>query len=193
MQLFKRYVSVRGLTAFAFEILLIAGSLLVATRLHGPADDADLLWRIALATTFFLVCLYFCDFYDLTVVHSTGEIVVRLLQAGGAASIILAAVYFVAPDVAVRDTAFFPSLALFLSGMLTWRLLFNAISQTPGLNEGILIVGTGPAAQAVARRFSTQHDFAYQLVGFVDEGPAADIQRSPPVLGGTDQIRDLVV
>ena len=35
MQLFKRSVSARGLTAFGFEILLIAGSLLLATRFYG--------------------------------------------------------------------------------------------------------------------------------------------------------------
>ncbi len=39
MQLFKRSVSARGLTAFGFEILLVAGSLLVATLLYGPAND----------------------------------------------------------------------------------------------------------------------------------------------------------
>jgi sugar transferase (PEP-CTERM system associated) len=196
MRLFKRYVSARGLTAFAFEILLIAGSLLIATRLHAPADDADLVWRVALATGLFLVCLYFNDFYDLTIVHSTGEIIVRLLQAGGAASIILAAVYFVIPEVAVRERAFFPSLALFLALTLMWRLVFNAVSQTRGLAERVLIIGTDTAAQAVARQIASQHDFAYRLVGFVDdapaEKPAENLPRHAPVLGGTKDIGYLV-
>jgi sugar transferase (PEP-CTERM system associated) len=192
MRLFKRYVSARGLTAFAFEILLIAGSLLVATRLHAPTDDADLIWRVALATGLFLVCLYFNDFYDLTVVDSAGEIVVRLFQAGGAASIILAAVYFIAPDLAVRERAFFPSLALFLSLTLIWRLFFNAVSQTRGLVERVLIIGTDTAAQAVARQIAWQHDFAYRLVGFVDDAPADDLPRYAPVLGGTKDIGYLV-
>jgi hypothetical protein len=37
------------------------------------------------------LCLYYNDFYDLTLVHSNRELVVRLLQAVGTASIILAA------------------------------------------------------------------------------------------------------
>ena len=75
MQLFKRSVSARGLTAFGFEILLIAGSLLVATRLYAPADDRRFVWRIVLPTGLFLVCLYFNDFYDLTIVRSGREVV----------------------------------------------------------------------------------------------------------------------
>jgi sugar transferase (PEP-CTERM system associated) len=192
MRLFKRSVSVRGLTAFAFDILLIAGSLLIATRLHAPTDDADLVWRVALATGFFLVCLYFNDFYDLTVVQSTGEIVVRLLQACGAASIILAAVYFIAPVVAVREKAFFPSLALFLAATLAWRLLFNAVSQTRGLADRVLIIGTDTAAQAVAHQIGWQHDFAYHLVGFVDDAPAGNLPQYAPILGGTKDIGYLV-
>src|SRR5262245_27398519 len=131
MQLFKRPVSARGLTAFGFEILLIVGSLLLAARLFGRADDPGLAWRILLTTGLFLVCLYYNDFYDLTVVQSSREMVVRLLQAGGAASIILAGVYFAAPAVAVRGDAFFPSLALFLVATLTWRFAFNVVIRAP--------------------------------------------------------------
>jgi hypothetical protein len=58
MQLFKRPVSARGLTAFGFEIMLMVGSLLLAARLFGRADDPGLVWRIVLTTGLFLVCLY---------------------------------------------------------------------------------------------------------------------------------------
>ena len=112
MQLFKRSVSARGLTAFGFEILLVAGSLLVAALLYGPANDPGFLWRIVLPTGLVLVCLYYNDFYDLTIVHSEREVVIRLFQAGGVASILLALIYFVLPAVAVHYRTFFPSLFL---------------------------------------------------------------------------------
>jgi sugar transferase (PEP-CTERM system associated) len=192
MQLFKRSVSVRNVTAFAFEILLIAGSLFFVMSLYQPTADAGLVWRIVLATGFFLVCLYYNDFYDLTVVHSSRETVVRLFQAGGAASIILAFIYLVLPALAVRDGAFLPALGLFLAATLTWRLVFNAVSQAPPLIENLLIVGTGAAAVAVARQIQKRHDFSYQIVGFVDDGPTAALPLGNQVIGRSSEIGALV-
>jgi sugar transferase (PEP-CTERM system associated) len=193
MQLFKRSVSARGLTAFSFEILLIAGSLLLAIRLTGPAEDPDLLWRILLATGLFLVCLYYNDFYDLSVVHSSRETGVRLLQAGGAASIILACIYQVIPNLALREGAFFPSLGIFLVGTLTWRLAFNVVIRAPRLVENVLVVGTGVAAVAIAREIRKQRDFAYHIVGFAGGAPASPFPRGyPRVIGETRDIGALV-
>ena len=170
MQVFKRSVSARGLTAFSFEIVLIAACLLLATRLYGQPDDPAFAWRILLPTGVFLVCLYFNDFYDLTVVRSGREVLVRLFQAGGAGSILLALIYFVLPALAVQHRTFFPSLLLFLVAILTWRFAFNVLIRTPQLVENVLIVGTGSMAIGVARQIFEQHNFAYRIVGFAAEG-----------------------
>ena len=191
MQLFKRSISARNLTAVTFEIFLLAGSLVIASSLNEPAADG-LAWRVLLATGLFLVCLYYNDFYDLTIVHSSRETVVRLFQAGGAASILLAFIYLVVPHAAVHDGAFFPSLGFFLAGTLTWRLLFNAVSQTPRLVENVLIVGTGAAATALARQIQEQHYFAYRILGFIDDNPLAAMPPGWRVIGQSSEIRTLV-
>jgi sugar transferase (PEP-CTERM system associated) len=191
MQLFKRSVSARNLTAFAFEILLIAGSLFIATWIHEPAGEPDLFLRILLATSLFIVCLYYNDFYDLTVVHSHRETVVRLFQAGGAASIILALIYFLQPGLAVRN-AFLPSLAFFLVAVLTWRLLFNVVSRAPRLVENVLIVGTGESAVTLARQILEQHDFPYHIVGFADDEPSLGLPKGCRVLGPASDVGALV-
>jgi sugar transferase (PEP-CTERM system associated) len=193
MQLFKRPVSARGLTAFGFEIMLMVGSLLLAARLFGRADDPGLVWRIVLTTGLFLVCLYYNDFYDLTLVQSAREMIVRLLQAGGAASIILAVLYFVVPAMAVNSDAFFPSLALFLGATLTWRFAFNVVIRTPRLVENILIVGTGPMAIGVARTMFMQHDFACHIVGFVGDSAGAHMPPGyPEIIGGPADMASMV-
>jgi sugar transferase (PEP-CTERM system associated) len=194
MQLFKRSVSARGLTAFSFEILLIAGSLLLATWLYAPVNDGGALWRIVLPTGLFLVCLYYNDFYDLTIVRSGREVVIRLFQAGGVASILLALIYVVLPAVAVQHRAFFPSLFLFLGTVLAWRFAFNRLILTPRLVENVLIVGTGPVALALARQIAEQHDFGYRVVGFAGfRSTAASIPAGyPRVLGEPTEIGELV-
>jgi sugar transferase (PEP-CTERM system associated) len=184
MQLFKRSVSARGLTAFSFELVLVAACLLLVTRFYGQPDDPAFAWRIILPTCVFFVCLYFNDFYDLTLVQSGREVLVRLLQAGGAASILLALIYFVLPALAVQGGAFIPSLLLFLAAILTWRFAFNVLIRTPQLVENILIVGTGPDAVRVARQIFDQRNFAYRIVGFAADGAPPSLPLGfPRVLG----------
>src|SRR5919109_2938905 len=99
MQLFNRYVSPRGLTVFGCEILLIFGSVAIAARAHGAgADVAHDVWKIALITGLCQLCFYYNDLYDLTVVQSSRELIIRLLQATGAAAIVLAVACVTVPS-----------------------------------------------------------------------------------------------
>src|SRR4051812_36525709 len=115
MQLFNRHVSPRGLTAFGREILLIFGLVAIAARAHGVGADvgADL-WKIALVTGLCQLCFYYNDLYALTVVHSSRELLIRLLQAAGAASIIIALLYLMMPSLAMGNGIFVSSPATFL-------------------------------------------------------------------------------
>ena len=85
MQLFKRHVSPHELILFAVEIIVICAAMLVAIRLHGAAD-ATVPWQILPAAALCQLCLYYNDVYDLTQVQSGRELLVRLVQAAGAAS-----------------------------------------------------------------------------------------------------------
>src|SRR5256885_16753917 len=93
MQVFNRQVSARGLTVFGFETMLISGSILVAADVHGSLNDAmGAVWKIVAITALCELCFYYNDLYDLTLVHSKSELVIRVLQGAGAAAIALAAV-----------------------------------------------------------------------------------------------------
>src|SRR5262245_46731573 len=122
MQLFNRHVSMRSLTVFAGELLLIFGSVALAAILEHTPDLPANLWKIALVTLICQVCLYYNDFYDLTVVHSNRELVVRLLQAVGAASIVLGGIYIVRPDLMIGNGIFMSALFVFVVAILGWRL-----------------------------------------------------------------------
>ena len=194
MQVFKRSISARSLTAFAFEMLLVSGSLVVATRLYGPPDDPTLLWRVAFYTALFLACLYYNDFYDFTMVRSGREVFVRAVQAAGVATILAALVYIVLPTITPEHNAFFPSLFLCLATLLVWRFAFNFVIQTPQLTENVLIVGTGPVARTLARQIAAQHDFAYRVVGFAgpDDYTGEYEEGSPRVLGEGSELAHLI-
>jgi sugar transferase (PEP-CTERM system associated) len=194
MQLFNRYVSTRSLTVFGGELLLIFGSVALAAGLQNTPDLAGNLWKIALVTVVCQLCLYYNDFYDLTLVHSNRELVVRLLQAVGAASIVLAAVYFIVPALMIGDGIFVSALFVFLVGILGWRLLFNQLTASSRLQERILVVGTGLTARKVARQILDQREFAYRVIGFIDEDPArvGEPLVNPGIIGSHADIPRLI-
>jgi sugar transferase (PEP-CTERM system associated) len=186
MQLFNRYVSTRSLTVFGGELLLIFGSVALAAAFQDTPDLAANLWKIAVVTLICQLCLYYNDFYDLTLVHSNRELVVRLLQAGGAASILLAALYFIQPDLMIGNGIFVSALFVFLVAILGWRLVFNSVTGSLKLDEErVLFVGTGETARKVARQILDQHEFAYRVIGFIDEDPSRIGERivNPAIVG----------
>src|SRR3954451_14367471 len=172
MQVFNRNVSMRGLTVFGFEIVLISGSMALAASLHGgfnsPAADA-ILWKIAAVTALCELCFYYNDLYDLTIVQLNRELIVRLLQAAGAATIVLAAGCVVFPSLLLDPGTFVTAMGVFVVAVLTWRIAFNRFAHDPHIEERVLIVGTGLTARKLAQQMGRQQDFAYRLVGFVDE------------------------
>ena len=194
MQVFNRYVSTRSLTVFAAELLLISGSVAAAAAIQDTPDLAGNLWKVGLVTLVCQLCLYYNDFYDLTLVHSNRELVVRLLQAAGAASIVLAALYFIVPTLMIGDGIFVSALFVFMVGIFGWRLLFNAMSRSLRLSERILVVGTGETARKVTRQILAQHEFAYRVVGFIDDDASRIGERivNPGVIGTPADIARLI-
>ena len=194
MQVFNRYVSTRSITVFAAELLLISGSVAAAAAFQNTPDLAGNLWKVGLVTIVCQLCLYYNDFYDLTLVHSNRELVVRLLQAAGAASIVLAALYFVLPALMIGDGIFVSALFVFMVGIFGWRLLFNSLSRSLRLSERILIVGTGDTARKVTRQILDQHDFAYNVVGFIDDDASRIGERivNPGIVGTPADISRLI-
>jgi sugar transferase (PEP-CTERM system associated) len=194
MQLFNRYVSTRRLTIFAGELLLIFGSVALAAAVQQTPNLDENLWKIGLVTVICQLCLYYNDFYDLTLVHSSRELIVRLLQAAGAASIVLAALYFVAPQLMIGNGIFVSALFVFMIAILGWRLAFNQITGSLKLEERLLFVGTGETARKVARQILDQHEFAYRVIGFIDNDRSRVGQRivNPAIIGTPDDIDRLV-
>jgi sugar transferase (PEP-CTERM system associated) len=195
MQLFNRYVSTRSLTVFAGELLLIFGSVALAAAMQNTPDLASNLGKIVLVTLICQLCLYYNDFYDLTLVHSSRELIVRLLQAAGAASIVLAALYFVAPHLMIGNGIFVSALFVFLVAILCWRLAFNSVTGSLKLDEErVLFVGTGETARKVARQILDQHEFAYRVIGFIDDDASRIGERivNPAIVGTPADMERLI-
>src|SRR3954467_418669 len=190
MQVFNRHVSARGLTVFGFETVLITGAILLAAQMHGSFDDAvSGLWRVVLITALCELCFYYNDLYDLTVVHSTTELAVRILRGAGAVAIVLAVLSVLAPGILIGSGTFLTALGILLIAVPAWRLAFDGVTRDLQMAERVLILGTGPAARSVAELIGSQHDYPYRVVGFVDDSPA---NAGSGVAGAGSELSDLM-
>jgi sugar transferase (PEP-CTERM system associated) len=193
MQLFNRQISAKGATIFGIETLLIPTSILLAARVHGAADAwASSAWQILLITALCELCLYYNDLYDLSVVHSAPELLVRVLQAMGAVAIVLAAAYVTAPSVMFDAGTIITALMLFVIGVMTWRMAFASLAHDARLEERVLVIGTGKTAHVLARQMAMQQDFAYRLVGFLDDGQQSARVRAHDVLGAIGDLERIL-
>lgn len=192
MRVFNRHVSHRHLIVFTGELLVILSAMAFVAHRYSPDNNLlTAVWKAAVVTAVCLLCLYYNDLYDLTVVRSAREMFIRLLQGVGAASILIALIYLAAPSLMVADGAFLPAAAIFLTGILAWRLVF--VRMAP-FGERILIVGTDTTAQTVARQVLAQQDFPYQIIGFIDHDPAriGESVVNPRIVGTPADIEQLV-
>jgi sugar transferase (PEP-CTERM system associated) len=191
MQVFERYVAPHEFVVFAFEILLIPGALIVAVVLQHPTGSSAVLWKVLPAAVLCQLCLYYNDFYDLRLVHSWGELLVRLIQAVGATTLVLGVIYLLIPSLAIHPAAVLRSLTALGLTVLAWRLLFNRLVTASTFVEQTLVIGTGVAARAVAEELVSRHAFAYHVVGFVDDRPV-DRALPAPLLGTLAEIPAIV-
>jgi sugar transferase (PEP-CTERM system associated) len=191
----------RRVLLFVLETLLIVSAVAVAAYLRLGHDA----WKIAvsengiykalLLAVLTQACLYYADLYDLRLVADRRELFVRLLQAMGATSFVLAAVYFWFPGVIIGRGVFVIAAALIIVLVAAWRLVFEWLGRELIPQTRLLLVGTSPAALTLARElYDRRHELGVSIVGFVDPDPAKVGQSmiNPGVIGTIEDIPSIV-
>jgi len=101
-----------------------------------------------------------------------------VLQALGAAALILAVIYFWFPQFAFGK-AVFPAAAIVVALLVTgWRVAFSWFSKRVGPHERLLVVGTSITGQSLVGELSEREELGVTIIGFVDVESAPDA-RSP--------------
>ena len=172
-------VTARIVLLVCFEAALIALAVGAGAwlRLGGDARILFLVefgWqKTLLVAVVCQLCLYYSDLYDFRTVSDRRELFVRLTQALGATSVILAVAYFWFPQLMLGRGVFILSAAVVLVVITGWRLAFEWITRALGPRERLLLIGTGPGSVELARELhELRHTLGVQIVGFVDADPA---------------------
>src|SRR5690242_13774332 len=102
----------RGTALVLVEHVLIVLAVVsaAAVRLGAPdvsvAVNIELLWRAVLVAGVLQICLHYCDLYDLRTLEDRRDLLAGLVRALGAASVILAILYFCMPTLIIGRGVF---------------------------------------------------------------------------------------
>jgi sugar transferase (PEP-CTERM system associated) len=192
----------RTASLVVFESTLIVGAVALATVIRLGLEESwllinnrEFLTKAALIAGVCQLCLYFADLYDLRVVADRRDLIVRVLQSLSATSILLAVLYFWFPTLIIGRGVFLVAAFLVITVVVGWRLLFEWMARKVGNSEKLLLIGTTPAAVALARElFERRIELGVEIVGFVDADPARVGQPllNPGIIGTIDDIPAIV-
>ena len=183
------------------ESVLMFGALVAASYLRLGGDAWTLLseqngfLRVILVIIVCQTSLHYADMYDVRFIGDTRDLLIRLFQALGATSLVLAVVYFWYPDAMIGRGVFLLASILLVVTVIVWRLLWAWVSRRAAPRERLLLVGTNPAAVDLARELhQRRQELGVEIVGFVDTDPArvGTTVINPGVVGTVDDIMTLV-
>jgi sugar transferase (PEP-CTERM system associated) len=133
------------------------------------ADNPALFGKALLVSVICQFCLYYADIYDLRNIGSKLEVCLRVLQALGAAALILAALFSLFPQMRLGAGIVETALLAIVFGIFLWRIFVEWINRAYGAGERILLVGSGNSVHALIRELRGRPDLPITLVGVVEE------------------------
>jgi hypothetical protein len=179
MEVFRRHVRPRSVSLIACEAAVIVAAVMAAAyvRMNEAAWMAmswpELLVKAGLVGITTQVCLCSAELHDLRVLADRRELLVRLVQALGATSLLLGAVYFWAPQLSIGRGALVISAAGIVVAVSSWRLAFEWLTRRLEARHRLLLIGTNGSAVAFARELCAQRELGLQILRFI--GAAAQL------------------
>lgn len=195
-----RQVSRRAILLIACEHALIVAAVVAAARLRLGADWAQgspwpIVEKAILIAAATQVCLYYGDLYEMRSITDRRDLFMRIVQALGGTSLVLAAIYFWIPSLIVGRGVFMLAAFMVISFVTGWRFVFDWVARRMSPRERWLLVGTSTAAVALARElFERRQELGVDIIGFVDPDPERVGQPvlNPGVIGTIEDIPSIV-
>ncbi len=202
LKILSRYVSLKTLLLLVTEVFWIAAALTILGNLyaryviHWPegVDVPFLAIRIALITLVFQVSMYYNDLYDLDVVNSRQELLIRILQSFGVACLVLVPVFLIFPKMVIHSSNVVAAgVVIGVLILLGWRMLITMAYRLYEVPKRVIILGTGPLAMDMVKALKARTDLGLKITGLISATSEAPAE--PPegvaILGSMDKLEQL--
>lgn len=167
------HASFPGRTVFlgVSEACLITFAFITAMMARLGTNDATIelsyeqgFLKIGVIAATFIICMYYFDLYDSSVLGNRREVLARLILVLGSATTVLAFVYYVYPPLKMGRGIFLIGLLLVALLLFLWRRLFLAVISMPQLAERALIFGDGPLAAPLIKELESRPELGLRVV-----------------------------
>ena len=208
IKVLNQYFPARWVVLLLGESLLI---LLVLATMAGlqaggwpsGAPPLGLVVKVAFIALLCQVCLHYRDLYPAEARSAAREVWMRLLQALGIATLVLALVYWVMPPARLETGVVMGSVLALLLLLSLWRGAIDwgihLAHQAYPASERLLVLGAGEQARLLVRELRQRPQLGLVVVGAVTEEvgrgalPAGEGGLDGiPILGGLDQMAQIV-
>ena len=192
---FRQRITWRFAALLASEAALIVGSVVLSAYLRtGQSLTLPAFGKALLIAAVCQLCLYYAELYDFRLLADRREVFLRLLQALGSTSLILAFLYFWFPSLVIGRGVFVLSAALGIACVGGWRVFYEWLYGRIGYRERLLLVGTSAATVSLARELFERKDLGVQIVGFIDPDPArvGESLLNPGIVGTLEDIPQII-
>jgi sugar transferase (PEP-CTERM system associated) len=172
IRLLNAYFPRRTLLLGISEGCLIALSFVAAAVVRLGTNDATVmlqyeqgLLKILMLSGAFVICMYYFDLYDTSILSNRREVLSRLIQVLGTMCILLAVVYYFYPRLEVGRGIILLGLLIVVIILALWRGLFSALNRRPQFAERTMIFGDGPSASRLFRELDSRPELGLSVVG----------------------------
>ena len=183
LSILRQYFPIRNMLFFLLEGCVIFSCFLLSTVLLTFSNsywfDLMLVLRILLITGILQTCLYYNDLYDFDVVSQIPEIIIRLLQSLGVASIFLAGVYLLFPLVIVDQKIYILSIFFIIFFIVLWRVGYLYILNKGMFNQRIIILGSSKLAKDIYKKITSTIDCGYTVCAVIPDDLDREAKKMP--------------
>jgi len=113
----------------------------------------------------FVICMYYFDLYDTSILSNRREVLSRLIQVLGTMCILLAVVYYLYPPLELGRGIILLGLLIVVIILALWRGLFFALNRQPQFAERTMIFGDEPSASRLLRELDSRPELGLSIVG----------------------------
>jgi sugar transferase (PEP-CTERM system associated) len=124
-------------------------------------------FKILAASLGILICMYYFDLYDSSILRSRREVIIRLTQVLGTVYSLSVLLYYLYPPLELGRGIFVIGLVFTALMLLLWRELFLMINRVPEFSVRTLILGDGPMGQSLMRELALRPELGMRVVGQV--------------------------
>jgi len=183
IRLLNAYFPRRILFLGISETCLVVLAFIAAAIARLGTTDASLMLfyeqglpKIFVLSGAFIVCMYYFDLYDSSILSNKREVLTRLVQVVGTVSIVLALLYYLYPPLELGRGIFIIGLVIVAITLMLWRRLFSAVNGRPQFAERAVIFGDARVGELLLDEVRTRPELGLRILARISEDAEPSVE-----------------